>query len=90
MPTELPPDYKPKPVRDPHHPGDNPVEPGAPGEDSPGAPGRAPGGVPQPGPGVGVPGPGPDVVDPPGWAEPPLEPGGFPSGVPTPAGTPSF
>ena len=80
MPTDLPPGYKPKPLTDPAGP------PDAPGQDAPGEPVD----VPQPGPNVGVPGPGADVVDPPGWTEPPLGPGGLPSGVPTPAGTPSF
>ncbi len=61
MPTDLPPDYQPKPVndpndpRDPNTPGSTPAYPPTPGEDSPGEPI----GIPQPGPGVGVPGPGP-------------------------------
>ena len=83
MPTDLPPDYKPQPANDP---GATPAYPPAPGEDAPGEPTN----VPQPGPGVGMPGPGGDVVDPPGWSEPPLMPGGSPAEVPTPAGTPTF
>ena len=92
MPTDLPPDYVPKPFNDPNNPADpnspgsTPAYPPVPGEDSPGEPV----GIPQPGPGVGIPGPGGDVVDPPGWSEPPVLPGGFPSEVPTPAGTPTF
>ena len=89
MPTDLPPDYKPKPARDPNDPTDAsapgavPIPPGSDVRD---------GGsdVPQPGPNVGVPGPGVDVIDPTGWSEPPLAPGGAPIGVPTPAGTPTF
>lgn len=75
MPTDLPPDYRPKPMPDPEPQGDS-VD--------------GPGGVPQPGPNVGVPGPGADVVDPPGWAVPPLTPGEGGMGVPQPAGTPTF
>lgn len=86
MPTDLPPDYKPKPASDPIDPGSTPAYPPAPGEDVPGEPV----GVPQPGPGVGVPGPSGDVVDPPGWSEPPILPGGQPSEVPSPAGMPTF
>ena len=85
MPTDLPPDYVPKPLPDADKPGLAPSDPGAPGSDMPGSTG-----VPQPGAGVGAPGVQPDVLDPPGWAEPPLAPGGFPAGVPTPAGTPTF
>ncbi|MBV8848393.1 MAG: hypothetical protein JOZ16_02280 [Methylobacteriaceae bacterium] len=88
MPTDLPPDYKPTPKpdtepADPNAPGSVPTPPG---KDMPGHVAD----VPQPGPGVGAPGPGPDVIDPPGWREPPIVPGGDPIGVPTPAGTPSF
>ena len=92
MPTDLPPDYKPRPINDPTNPADpntpgsTPAYPPTPGEDSP----AEPIGVPQPGPGVGVPGPGPDVIDPPGWSEPPIAPGGYPVEIPTPAGTPTF
>ena len=86
MPTDLPPDYKPQPANDPASPGSTPAYPPIPGEDSPGEPVN----VPQPGPGVGVPGPGGDVIDPPGWTEPPIGPGGIPSEVPSPAGTPTF
>lgn len=86
MPTDLPPDYKPQPAPGPDDPGSTPAYPPVPGEDVPGEPVN----VPQPGPGVGVPGPGGDVVDPPGWSEPPLTPGGTPSEVPSPAGVPTF
>ena len=81
MPTDLPPDYKPQPPRaDP--PGSTTAVPTPQGEDS-----RDPMGTPRPVP--GMPGPEGDVVDPPGWNEPAIAPGG-PSGVPSPAGTPSF
>lgn len=75
MPTDLPPDYKPKPVNDPNDPaapwspGSNPAYPPTQGED-------VPGDVPKPGSGTGLPGSDADSVD--------------PAGVPAPAGTPSF
>jgi hypothetical protein len=90
MPTDLPPDYKPKPAANP----DNPADP-----NNPGSPTYPPGQgddaldrptVPQPGPGVGAPGPGPDVFDPPGWSVPPIAPGSNPGEGPTPASTPTF
>lgn len=87
MPTDLPPDYKPRPITDPADPtapGSNPAYPPIPGDDMPGV------SVPQPGPPVGVPGPDADVVDPPGWSEPPIVPGQNPVPVPSPAGTPTF
>ena len=76
MPTDLPPDYKP-----------SPLPPKGPAQSPDGA--DVPGGVPQPGPGVGMPGPDGDVVDPPGWPQAPEKPGGN-VGVPSPAGTPVF
>ena len=81
MPTDLPPDYKPRPMSDPADAG-NPVPAPPKGEDSrDGQPG-----VPRPGPdaGVGLPGADGDVVDPTGV------PGGVPAGVPAPAGLPTF
>ena len=88
MPTDLPPDYKPKPASDPANP-PHPNDPGAvappAGEDA-----RDPTGRPDSGPRSGVPGSDGDVVDPPGWPEPATGPGDSPIGVPSPAGTPSF
>ena len=86
MPTDLPPDYVPRPANDPVSPGSTPAYPPTPGEDVPGEPV----GIPNPDPGPGIPGPQGDVVDPPGWSEPPLTPGGTPVELPTPAGTPTF
>lgn len=82
MPTDLPPDYKPKPADDPN----DPVVPGAPGSEpayppSQGDDARDP---------AGSPGKGADVVDPPGWPVPPTRPGVDPDSVPLPAGTPTF
>ena len=78
MPTDLPPDYKPKPLPDP-----GAVAPPA-GGDS-----KNPGVSEHPGPGVGAPGPGADggdVVDPsPGWGPGSPAPAGGPGG-----GMPSF
>ena len=83
MPTDLPPDYRPKSAPEPKKPGP-PALPMPQGEDA-----RDPMGTPRPTPNAGTPGPKGDVVDPPGWAEPVGGPGeGL--GVPTPAGTPSF
>ena len=69
MPTDLPPDYKPKPMPDPANPGAVP-DPGAVAPPS-GGDSRDPGVSEHPGPGAGAPGPGADggdVVDPsPGW-----------------------
>lgn len=83
MPTDLPPDYKPKPAHDPADPAD-PAVPGAVpafppvgGEDSVDVP-------------TGAPRPGSDVSDPPGWAVPPVVPGGDREDVPLPAGMPTF
>lgn len=82
MPTDLPPDYKPRPVNDPSDPvvpdvpGSAPAYPPAQGDDS-----RDP---------AGSPGKGSDVVDPPGWPVPPTRPGIDPDAVPLPAGTPTF
>ena len=89
MPTDLPPDYKPRPASDPANP-PHPNDPGAVapprGEDV-----RDPSGRPSSGPrspeGAG---PSGDVVDPPGWGEPSLGPDSNPLGVPSPAGTPTF
>ncbi len=75
MPTDLPPDYKPAPIPTPPTPGEDALDPT---------------GDPRAGVGKGTPGPAGDVVDPPGWAEPAIAPGGNPIGVPTPAGTPTF
>ncbi len=83
MPTDLPPDYKPRPVDNPADPAD-PTVPGAVpafpptgGDDSVDVPGSAPR-------------PGSDVSDPPGWAVPPVVPGGDRGDVPLPAGMPTF
>lgn len=82
MPTDLPPDYKPKPARDPNDPvdptvpGSAPAYPPVQGEDSRDDP-------------AGVPHPGADVIDPPGWSIPPIVPGGDPADVPLPAGVPT-
>ncbi len=79
MPTDLPPDYKPKPANDPANPADPavpgsvPAYPPEQGEDS-----RDPSG--------GTPRPGSDVVDPPGWTVPPIAPGE----TPAPAGMPAI
>ncbi len=81
MPTDLPPDYKPQPVPTPS-PGSLPAGPAS-GDDAINPVGNPNGGV-------GSSGPVGDVVDPPGWNEPPVTPGNNPLGVPTPAGTPSF
>jgi hypothetical protein len=82
MPTDLPPDYKPRPANDPNDPVD------------PGVPGSAPAYPPQQGDDSRDPGgnalPGSDVVDPPGWPVPPTMPGREPDQVPLPAGTPVF
>ena len=80
MPTDLPPDYKPKPVADPANPtvpGAVPASPPAGGEDAVDVPG-------------GAARPGSDVFDPPGWAAPPVAPGGDRGDVPLPAGMPTF
>lgn len=80
MPTDLPPDYKPRPKRDPADPADpdvpgsGPAYPPAQGEDSRDDAAGAP------------PAPGEDVVDPPGWGMPPRVPGE----TPAPAGGPIF
>ncbi len=84
MPTDLPPDYKPKPLPDPGAvPDSGAVEPPK-GSDS-----RDPGVSEHPGSGAGVPGPGDDggdVVDPsPGWGPGSPAPAGGPGG-----GMPSF
>lgn len=81
MPTDLPPDYKPRPVK----PGEGKPapEPPAGGED---VKGHQPPGA-KPGPRGGLPGDAGDVVDPTGWKGPG---DGEPAGVPTPAGTPTF
>ena len=82
MPTDLPPDYKPQPAKDPNNPADPDVPgstqayPPVQGEDSRDDP-------------TGIPKPGPDVVDPPGWKVPPIIPGED-EDIPLPAGTPSF
>ena len=83
MPTDLPPDYKPKPKSDPNDPAD-PNEPGAVpafppvgGEDALDPNGSGAGG-------------GSDVVDPPGWSVPPVTPGGDRGNEPLPAGMPTF
>ena len=78
MPTELPPDYKPQPARDPNNPAD------------PDVPGSVPAYPPQQGEdAVGDPTPdpqtGPDVQDPPGWRVPPIVPGREPDELPLPA-----
>ena len=73
MPTDLPPDYKPAPKPEPGEPKPLPGVP-EPGVDSPN---------PDP-----LPTPGGDVVDVPGWPQPPGVPGVTP--VPSPAGTPTF
>lgn len=83
MPTDLPPDYKPRPVDDPANPAD-PAVPGA----VPAIP--EPGGADAVDPGTGAPRPGNDVSDPPGWAVPPVVPGGDKADVPLPAGMPTF
>ena len=86
MPTDLPPDYVPKPIndpndpRDPNTPGSTPAYPPAPGEDfarraDRHAPARAR---------RRRAGTGRDVVDPPGWSEPPIMPGGTPAEIPHP------
>ncbi len=80
MPTDLPPDYKPKPAADPD--AKDPTAAPAPDQDS--VDGAR--GVPRPGPGVGVgrPGTDGDVVDPSGF------PKDDPLGIPSPAGMPTF
>lgn len=84
MPTNLPPDYKPKPANDPGNPAD------------PNVPGSAPAFPPEPGedvrdPASPSPRPGGDVIDPsPGWSVPPLVPGAEPTNDPAPAGMPTF
>lgn len=83
MPTDLPPDYKPKPKDDPADPAD-PAVPGA----VPAFP--TPGGDDAVDPQGGEPRPGSDVVDPPGWGVPPVVPGGGREDVPQPAGMPTF
>ena len=84
MPTDLPPDYKPQPIPEPA--GAPPAVPSPAG----GADSRDPSGRPDAGPAAGRPGAKGDVVDPPGWSEPPAGPDSDPFGVPSPAGTPSF
>ncbi len=74
MPTDLPPGYQPQPKPEP---GDPKPLPGVP---EPGI--DVPAGDPV-GPGVGG-----DVVDPPGWPQPPGIPGIDP--LPSPKGTPTF
>ena len=88
MPTNLPPDYKPKPASDPTDPADPSVPGAAPAFPPPSDEDAldGPKGIPRPGPNVGVPGPGSDVVDPPGWAVPPVVPGEEPA----PEGAPAF
>ncbi len=79
MPTDLPPDYKPRPRTDPNNPADPevpgsvPAYPPVQGEDARDEP-------------TGAPQPGADVVDPPGWGLPPIAPAELPS----PAGAPTF
>lgn len=83
MPTDLPPDYKPKPKDDPNDPAD-PAVPGS-------VPSYPPvGGDDAVDPQGGEPRPGSDVVDPPGWGVPPVVPGGGREDVPLPAGMPIF
>lgn len=73
MPTDLPPDYKPQPAPEPGQPRPVPGVP-EPGVDTPEVdPASEPGG---------------DVVDPPGWPQPPGVPGIDPQ--PSPKGVPTF
>lgn len=87
MPTDLPPDYKPKPLPNPDDAGAVPN----PGAVAPpvGGDSRDPGVTPHPGSGPSAPGPGADggdVVDPaPGWGPGSPAPAGVPGG-----GLPSF
>lgn len=78
MPTDLPPDYKPRPADGPAQPAD-PAVPGSVPAYPPeqGADARDPGGAQEP---------GADVVDPPGWTVPSNRPGE----TPLPAGAPTF
>ncbi len=83
MPTDLPPDYKPQPAKDPN----NPADPSIPGSAPAYPPGQGEDSRDETG---GVPQPGADVVDPDGWSAPPLAPGEDAGRVPSPAGVPTF